>query len=286
MAFGETLARIWAARGLAVDSASATAADALIRAGVSAWPELSIDPEALERFIAERAGPQDLDAARAADWAIASECARGTPKALALFEARFIAAVAPSLRKLRLSPADLDAAVQRLRTDLLVSAPDRPAGITRYEGRGELLGWLRVSAVRAGLKAARSGAVDAARLDDDQLGERIAGGADDPELSYIKATYREHFRASFSEALAGLDAEERTLLKQSLLDGMSIDALARVYGVHRATAARRVASAREHLVGLTRERFQGRVNVGPRECESIFRAMGSQLDVTFRRLSA
>lgn len=111
-------------------------------------------------------------------------------------------------------------------------------------------------------------------------------GADDPELSYIKATYRAHFRESFRDALSALGPEERTLLKQSLLDGMSIDGLARVYQVHRAAAARRVAAAREHLVALTRERFQGRVKVTAKECESIFRMMGSQLDVTFRRLSA
>jgi RNA polymerase sigma-70 factor (ECF subfamily) len=121
-------------------------------------------------------------------------------------------------------------------------------------------------------------------LEEDQLGERVAGDSEDPELEYMKAVYRPRFKEAFREALGELAPNERALLKQSLLDGLSIDALAGLHQVHRATAARWVAAARERLITATRARFQAKVRVDARECDSIFRALGSQLDITLRRL--
>ncbi len=282
----DDLEALWRPRGGQADASSVARLAAVVAAGEQAWPELQVDRRAAARFVAERTSAEaDLDPARGADWVLASECARGTPAAIALFEARLMPQIVGSVRKLRLRPDELESALQRVRTDLLVSAPDRPAGITRYGGRGELVAWLRVSAVRAAMKLARGKGRDVA-LEEDQLGERVAGASDDPELAYMKAVYRPHFREAFREALGALDAKQRTVLKQSLLDGMSIDALASLYQVHRATAARWVSAAREALVAATRARFQARVRVSPRECESIFRVMGSQLDVTLRRFES
>jgi RNA polymerase sigma-70 factor (ECF subfamily) len=282
---GEQLERVWRQRGGEPPSAETVLRlRELVLRGAEAWPELAPDLEAMERFIAERTtGPEDLDPARGSDWMLASECARGEPRAIAAFEARLMPQIVGAVRRLKLGPGELDLALQRVRTDILVSAPDRPAGITRYAGRGELSAWLRVSAVRAAMKLSRGRGRESS-FEEDQLGERISGASEDPELEYMKALYRPHFKAAFREALGELEPKERALLKQSLLDGLSIDALAGLHQVHRATAARWVAAARERLIGATRARFQAKVRVSARECESIFRALGSQLDITLRRL--
>jgi RNA polymerase sigma-70 factor (ECF subfamily) len=257
----------------------------LVARGQAAWPELTPDLTALETFIAERTeGPDDLDPERGADWVLASECARGEARAIAAFEARLMPQIVGAVRRLKLSPGELDLALQRVRTDILVSAPERPAGITRYAGRGELSAWLRVSAVRAAMKLGRGRGRESS-FEDEQLGERISGASEDPELEYMKALYRPHFKDAFREALLELEPKERSLLKQSLLDGLSIDALAGLHQVHRATVARWITAAREKLIGATRARFQAKVRVNARECDSIFRALGSQLDITLRRLS-
>lgn len=282
---GEQLGRIWRERGTDAPSAETVLRlRELVARGLEAWPELTPDLDALERFIAERtASVADLDPDRGGDWVLASECARGEPRAIASFETRLMPQIVGAVRRLKLGTGELDMALQRVRTDILVSAPDRPAGITRYAGRGELSAWLRVSAVRAAMKLSRGRGREAS-LEDDQLGERISGASEDPELEYMKALYRPHFKAAFREALGELEPKERSLLKQSLLDGLSIDALAGLHQVHRATAARWVAAARERLVDTTRARFQAKVRVSARECESIFRVLGSQLDITLRRL--
>jgi RNA polymerase sigma-70 factor (ECF subfamily) len=258
----------------------------LLAAAHQAWPDLGLDEPALVRFVAERASrAADLDVARAGDLALASECARGSAKALAIVEALIRREIAPSVRRLKLGEADVNDALQRTTTDLFVASPLRPPGIARYDGRGELTGWLRVAAVRSGLKVLRGGRREAS-LEEEQLGARIAGArGDEPDLAYMKSLYRPAFEAAFRDALASLPARDRTLLKQSLLDGLSIDALAGLYKVHRATAARWVARAREELVESTRKLFQAQVRASPEECESLLRALQSHLDVTLRELA-
>jgi RNA polymerase sigma-70 factor (ECF subfamily) len=110
---------------------------------------------------------------------------------------------------------------------------------------------------------------------------------DDPELAYMKATYRAAFKAAFQEALESLQGRERTLLKQQIVDGLGIDELGALYDVHRATAARWVAAAREKLLVRTRRTFMLRARISSDECESIMRMVRSQLDVSLhRRLAA
>jgi RNA polymerase sigma-70 factor (ECF subfamily) len=271
-------AAVWAERGLGqAPSAGGSACGhevlerlgELLDAAHRAWPDLGLDETALVRFVAERAScAGDLDVARAGDLALASECARGSAKALAIVEALIRREIAPSVRRLKLGEADVNDALQRTTTDLFVTSPRRPAGITRYDGRGELIGWLRVAAVRSGLKVLRGGRREAS-LEEEQLGARIAGArGDEPDLAYLKSLYRPAFQAAFRDALASLPARDRTLLKQSLLDGLSIDALAGLYKVHRATAARWVAKAREELVARTRQLFQAQVRPAPRSARA------------------
>lgn len=110
---------------------------------------------------------------------------------------------------------------------------------------------------------------------------------DDPELAYMKATYRAAFKSAFQEALESLQSRERTLRKQQIVDGLGIDELGALYEVHRATAARWVAAAREKLLLRTWRAFIARVRITSDECESIMRMVRSQLDVSLhRRLAA
>jgi RNA polymerase sigma-70 factor (ECF subfamily) len=109
---------------------------------------------------------------------------------------------------------------------------------------------------------------------------------DDPELSYMKAFYRQAFRAAFRAAAETLEVRERTILHQHTIDGLTIDELGAAHGVHRATAARWLQAAREKLVAAVRVEFARRVKVSPRELASVLRLVESRLEVTMRRLLA
>jgi RNA polymerase sigma-70 factor (ECF subfamily) len=100
----------------------------------------------------------------------------------------------------------------------------------------------------------------------------------------LKAHQRAAFKAALQAALAGLGAKERNLLRMHLLHGLSIDEIGRAYQVHRATAARWLATTREALHRETRRLLRARLGLTDPEFDSVLRAVESQLDASFRRL--
>ena len=174
--------------------------------------------------------------------------------------------------------------MQVLRNELLVGREGRRPKLAEYGGRGDLKGWLRVTAMRAALKVKKKGQRDAAAPNNDSVLLEMRSTGDDPELSYMKALYGDAFRAAFRVAAGSLEARDRDLLRQHFVEGRNIDELGTLYGVHRATAARSIQAAREKLLSATRREFASRAQVSPRECESVLRLVQSKFDVTLRRL--
>jgi RNA polymerase sigma-70 factor (ECF subfamily) len=257
--------------------------EALVLRARSAYPHVTVDPAHFAEFIGRRVSPSELEQARAEDLWIACASTSADPAALAVVEARYLPDVDAALGKMGLSQDSIGEVKQRLRDVLFVGDEGRPARIGEYRGLGDLRAWLRVSAMRAALKLMRKGARETSA--DDALLEMRAQ-ADDPELAYMKATYRAAFKIAFQEALESLLPRERTLLKQQVVDGLGIDELGALYEVHRATAARWVQAAREKLLLRTRRAFMLRTGISTDECESIMRMVRSQLDLSLhRRLS-
>ena len=106
----------------------------------------------------------------------------------------------------------------------------------------------------------------------------------DPEMDYIRTRYAAEFRAAIGTAMTELEPRERTLLRLGLVDGLTADQIAGVYGVHRVTVARWLAAAREHLAGRCQRRLEERLHLGPTELRSLLGLVRSQLDLSVRRL--
>ncbi|MFC1610733.1 transcriptional regulator, partial [Myxococcota bacterium] len=83
---------------------------------------------------------------------------------------------------------------------------------------------------------------------------------------------------------ASLSAKDRNLLRQSLLDGLSIDQLGAIYRVHRATAARWLAGARERVLKETLSALRQRLKIDEAEFKSLINLVRSQLDLSLARL--
>jgi RNA polymerase sigma-70 factor (ECF subfamily) len=208
---------------------------------------------------------------------------RKDPAAIKAFDAAYMPGVERAIARMRLPPADVKDVAQSLREHLLVGKAGEAPQIAEYGGRGDLAGWLRVAAVRAALKSLR-GRKPHAELDDARLALRSMG--DDPELSYMKEVYRKAFREAFAAALASLEPREKNLLRQHFVDGLGVDELGRLYGAHRATAARWLQRARENLLDATKTNFARRAGLSARESASVLRMVRSRIDVTFGRLLA
>jgi RNA polymerase sigma-70 factor, ECF subfamily len=267
------------------DDTLAPLLEALLSEAHGAWPGVTLPDEEFVVYVAERlpAEPPGLsgqDALRrlcTRDLYLALACLRGDGAALAAFEAHCLDSVDGALGRLSAAGDVITEVKQRLRRSLLV-ADGQPPAIAQFSGRGNLRAWVRVIAVREALALMRQARKDSP-LEDALLAQRLMP-ADDPELSYLKNVYRQEFKSAFAASMAALGDRARTLLRQQLIDGLSIDELGALYHVHRATAARWLESARRQLVEDTLAALRSRLQVQPDELDSILRLIRSQLDVS------
>jgi RNA polymerase sigma-70 factor, ECF subfamily len=279
---------------LAADEEAVTAAlVAQWQAAVAAWPGIAVAPERFARELARRiGGPGALDsaqatlaavtAARGGDIYLAIACCDGDGAALLRLDEIIGRELRHAAAKLTASPDQVAELHADLRRILLVEDDGRRAALREYAGRGDLRGYLRVTATRALIRAINRGRREIA-IDDAEFFDRVLPG-DDPELSILRSQYRETVDAALKSALAGLDTRARALLRYQLIDGWSIDQVGRLYGVHRATAARWIADAREALGAAVRAELASRLRIAPDEVDSIVRLVQSRVDMSLDRL--
>lgn len=278
------------ASGLAIASPPAAQAawELLVTTARAKWPAVQIDEDVLARFVGERLHGEDLPTALgtapAGDLALAAACAAQEPTAHAAFDAVLVEVDAAGAATH--SPKDLVEEVKQvLRLQLLVDKEGKPAGINGYRGKGPLRGWVRITATRELVRHKKK--LQRERPLDDGGGARtleglLASGID-PALAALKAEYRVEFAAALREAIEDLSVEDRTLLRQSIVDSMSIDAVGAAYGVHRATAARWLTRARAALVSATHTRLAARLKLPVEQMESVIKLVSSQLDASVIR---
>lgn len=256
--------------------------DCLARAAAER-PGLRLDAGAFAAAVGERLRPDEppesqLRALHAGDLLLALLAAAHDGPALALFE-REVAARIPALLAPHAALAPLGEQIaQDVRAALLLAGPDGRPRLLGYSGRSPLLAWVRVVAVRQGLRARR--AEQRRARHEEAAPEPLP--ALDPERDLMRLQFRAAFDRACRAALAALPARERLLLKLRHQDGLSIDKLAVVYGQHRATAARQLAQARRALLDGTRARLREALGLGEAELEEALRSARSQLSVSLR----
>ncbi len=213
----------------------------------------------------------------ALDLALARACVRGDASALREFETRLGPEIDVALQRLGLEHGEAGDVKSRVLEKLL--APPT-AKLQQYTGQGPLASWVKAVAAREALSLRRTTARRRDLLD--AAGDALSPV--DPELAFLKRHYRDAFREAFGTTVNDLTAEDRLLLRYRFVDGLTLPQLAAACGVHRATAARRLATLRERLFAGTRAQLSTRLDVPPDELESIFRLIQSNFDVSMRRL--
>ena len=253
------------------------------------WPGLAIDDASLGAFLAGKV-PDDGDVVvglsrlRLPDLALAWACSRGDPRALAALEPVLAAEVAFAAARMRAPAAAADEALQIVRTILLVAEGDRTPAIASYAGRGDLRAWVRVVAIRELVRVQKAVRKDT-EFEDDALYDFLSP-AEAPELEHLRALYRPDLVAAFRDAIRSLSSKERLLLRQQCLDGLSIDDLGALHGVHRATAARWLAKSRETLLKETKKGLMKRLGISLAEVDSILRILQTRLDLSLEHALA
>jgi RNA polymerase sigma-70 factor (ECF subfamily) len=253
----------------------------------AAWPGLGVPDDAFVRHLAENLPAEgDLDSClsrlNCPDLYLACGCAVSDSAALATFDGRILSQAASVLQRMGLSGPQIDEVVQVLRTKLLVADERGRSPLMAYAGRGPLVGWVRTAARRTALSLRRNM--------DEQIGDDGDRGLDripipaDAELEYLRNRYQAEFKRAVEDAIATLDAEQRRVLRLHYQDGLSIDRIHVLLGVHRATAARWIRAAATAVRDETHRLLHARLGLSSAELDSLAGLVQSQLHLSLGRL--
>jgi RNA polymerase sigma-70 factor (ECF subfamily) len=261
---------------------------AMLEQGRAAWAGLRLDPEVFAAYVGEHVPPEadtDVDAVlceiQAADLYLACACAHGVPGAARAADEAYLSSLSSVLHHVDSSPAFADEVRQIVRDKLFVSADGGPPKIVSYSGRHPLAAWMRVAARRVGLGLRREDDVRA-RAGAAALAEALPAGVD-PELDYLKARYRAEFREAFQAAVAALTERERVLLRLSLIERLSHEKIALIYGVSQPTVTRWIARARGSIAEGTQRILCERLRLDASEIHSIAKLVYSELHLSLSR---
>jgi RNA polymerase sigma-70 factor (ECF subfamily) len=201
-------------------------------------------------------------------------CLSGDRSALDTFEREVLSTLDRSLARMKLG-ARLEDVKQRVRQLLFVARPGETPKIATWSGRGRLTAFVRIIAVREAIdlleKERHETAWEPAQL------AAVPVSDDDPELGYMKRSHRAAFKEAFECAFLSLPPRMQNLLRQQVIDGLTVVELGALYRVHHATAARWLVAARSELNLRTRKELTLRLRLSSSECDSLLRLSNSYL---------
>jgi RNA polymerase sigma-70 factor (ECF subfamily) len=255
-----------------------------------------VDSSALERFAAQsreawgfspslellRAWVEPMNATTPLDPGVALACGlfHHLPEARRSFDQHVVPRVRSGLSRAGAVDTELDELVQDALTRVLVE--NGGERLRQYRGQGTFAAFVVTVAMRlfstrrgkASRETASAEALDALPM------------ALDLEKHLARHQNRTHFAEAFRAALDSLDPRQRTLLKLNLVNGSSIDELAPMYRVSRASVARWLAQAREQLRVETLKRLAGATRLERGDLDGLLASLESGFDVSLRRFIA
>jgi RNA polymerase sigma-70 factor (ECF subfamily) len=246
--------------------------------GRQRYPKVHLDEDAFQRGVTSLCVAMTDLLERAEEIHLSLGCLAGDAAALAEFDRAYVSEVPRHVAHFRLGAAQLADLQQDLRVRLLTGSRPR---LATYSGRAPLGSWIRVIAIRAAL---------------DMLAVRDRPEREMPSLDDLVATYsspdlalaRQSVRPALQEALRSgfetLSDNERTVLRLHFIDGLSIDAIGRVFQVHRSSVGRWLITIRTRLFEHVRERVALDLQPTSAELRSIFRLVKSDLRLSIDRL--
>ncbi|HEU0029222.1 MAG TPA: hypothetical protein VFQ53_01230 [Kofleriaceae bacterium] len=227
---------------------------------------LELAPDAVAVLAAD-VEPAHLAGSHRDDLVLAWACVAGSDAALATLDREALAPAGIHARSSGFAPPLVDDALQLARMRLVLADGDRPPILNSYRGRGPLGGFVRTVVLRI--------AIDLQRRDretpDEHIEDVLAGSHPDPELDYMREQYAGVLRAALKTAWLALAPHDRFILGLQLHEKLDLEAIAKLYNVHRATAYRRAATARASLIALARDAIRTQLDVGDTTVDSILR---------------
>lgn len=242
---------------------------------------MQLEARDFERWLAERNFDSEaLTPARLTDLFLACACLKAVSGAHQAFEDTYGVLLRRAAGRVK-NGATPDEVLQHVRLRLFTKTDQRNAKLEEYSGSGDLGGWLRTVVLRVALSMAQP-------RTEEELGPAIittlAASLPDPEAQFLKTEHSQLLKVAFAESLRALEPRQRTILKLAVVDGLSIDQIAPMYQVHRATVARWLATIRTALYELTVAELKRRLKVSGPEALGLLGQMNSQFNLSLDRM--
>ncbi len=179
---------------------------------------------------------------------------------------------------------DADDLAQRVLTRLLVPSDDAPPRLARYEARAPLVAYLKTVTRNLAVSTVR-GADQAAATPATPAPSALFAAIGDPEHDAMRLELGEAFSRALDESFRALEGRQRAVIAMHYADGAEVDAIAKVYRVHRVTVSRWLADAREQVFDATRKRLRSSLGLTESEFESALQIIRSQIDISLSTLA-
>jgi len=258
-----------------------SAVDEEHREAAARWPGVHVSRARFGEVLARAAETTELPLARlhTADLYLVAACLDGDEAAIAALERDVIGRLRGAIRRACRDDGAVDDVVQTTLASMLAGPPSPK--LAQYMGLGALSAWVRVVAVREALQARHRTRREL--LTDADLLAGPATSTASVELRVLRDLHGPSFGVAIKEAMRRLTAEQRALLRFSVRDRLSIDRIAPMLGIHRATAARRLEQARADVLEHTQAILCEHHGLSESEARSLCTALGRDVDVSLGR---
>jgi RNA polymerase sigma-70 factor len=245
-----------------------------------------------------------VDEIHADDLCLIVACERGDEKAWEELVANFDSTVKSAARKIAANTEDADDLASSIWAELYGLKQDeagtRKTKLAYYSGRGSLGGWLRAiisqMAVDRFRKESRMVHIEETR-EFENLAEEASsnnsnnnsGGqshAKDPEEIFSDQQTSDDVANALQDAIAGLDAEDRLILKMYYFDDLKLKDIAAVFGYHEATASRRLVRVQNDIRKSVEKSLKTRHGWSDSEVRKYLADTATGLGLNFEKMFA
>ncbi|MDM7921557.1 MAG: sigma-70 family RNA polymerase sigma factor [Pyrinomonadaceae bacterium] len=263
----------------------------------------------LEKYIAKgNPGPeraeirQFIDEIRADDLCLVLACERGDEKAWEDLVANFDSTVKAAARKMSSSTEDAEDLASSIWAELYGLRQDadgkKKSKLGYYSGRGSLAGWLRAVVSQLAVDEFRKQS-KFVQIEEDREFENLAETASNeagnrevvhhgetPEELLTEKQSAADVSAALREAIEGLEAEDKLILKLYYFDGLKLKDIAATFGYHEATASRRIARIQTDIRKAVEKQLRQRHGWSDGEVRNFLAETAAKLGLSVERMLA
>ncbi len=206
-------------------------------------------------------------------------CSQSVPRAEKRI-VQIIESVEPAIRKWKQTSDQTADLIQELLQKMLLDSETHARKILNYNGKASLAVWIKTIAIRMVIDQHRS-SQNTAKVQE----ESLLVTQEQPEMLLLKKKYASECEAALKEAWRALPSRQKSLLRFSSLQGMSFIEIAKIYRIHRVTAARWVEEARYAFAMQSLNLLSKRVQLDVTELKSMLYDMQSQIQLSLEEKS-